>query len=80
MTTTTLRKRLVDFLQTADEKKVKAIYTLFQEEIEAGYPEYDTELKKELDRRIEYYKTGGVTISAAEMKKRLRAVRGKVSK
>lgn len=34
MTTTTIRKKLVNFVADADDKKVKGMYMLFEEEIE----------------------------------------------
>lgn len=34
MTAIALRKKLVDYLQVADEKKLKAIYTLLEDEID----------------------------------------------
>ena len=33
MTTTLIRKNLINFLENADEKKVKAVYTIFENEI-----------------------------------------------
>lgn len=34
MTAVAIRKKLVNYLQVADDKKVKAIYTLLEDEIE----------------------------------------------
>ncbi len=33
MTTTIIRKKLISYLEKADEKKVKAVYTIFEDEI-----------------------------------------------
>ena len=33
MTTTAIRKKLADYLKIADDKKVKAIYTMVEDEI-----------------------------------------------
>ncbi|MBD0351223.1 MAG: hypothetical protein ICV65_08730 [Flavisolibacter sp.] len=44
------------FIVTAEEKKIKAIYTLFEDEIEQDEWEYADEFKAELDRRYDYYK------------------------
>jgi flagellar basal body rod protein FlgB len=33
MTATAIRKRLITYLADADEKKIKAVYTLFEEDI-----------------------------------------------
>ena len=33
MTTTLIRKKLISYLEKADEKKIKAVYTIFEDEI-----------------------------------------------
>ena len=33
MITTAIRKKLLNYLESADEKKVKAVYTIFEDEI-----------------------------------------------
>jgi endonuclease III-like uncharacterized protein len=76
MTTVALREKLHKFIDSIEEKKVKAIYTLFENEIEQDM-EYSDEFKAELDKRMEYYRNGGKMVSAAEMKKRLKAIRTK---
>jgi predicted RecB family endonuclease len=76
MTTIALREKLHKFIDSIEEKKVKAIYTLFENEIEQEV-EYSDEFKAELDKRLEYYKNGGKTVSPSEMKKRLKAIRTK---
>ena len=60
MTTTAIRKKLVDYLQTADDKKVKAIYTMVEDEIvEKGYDYWnDKAFIEELDKRSANYKNG----------------------
>jgi endonuclease III-like uncharacterized protein len=76
MTTVALREKLHRFIDSIEEKKVKAIYTLFESEIEQDV-EYSEEFRAELDKRIEYYRNGGKTVSPTEMKKRLKAIRSK---
>ena len=50
MTTTTIRKRLLSFIADADEKKVKGMYLLFEDEIEKnGAFKLTDEQKKFLD-------------------------------
>jgi hypothetical protein len=77
MDTAAIRKQLHDYLEFADEKKIKAIYTMVEDEINASQAEYTQELKDELDRRVEYYLNGGVMVTPAEMNKRLKSVREK---
>lgn len=76
MTTVALRQKLHKFIDSIEEKKVKAIYTLFEQEIEQEV-EYSDEFKAELDKRLEYYRKGGKMVSPTEMKKRLKAIRTK---
>jgi hypothetical protein len=57
MKTTAIRQRLHQFIETAEEKKVKAIYTLFEDEITQDEWEYTDEFKAELDRRYAIIKT-----------------------
>jgi hypothetical protein len=66
MKTTAIRQRLHQFIETEEEKKVKAIYTLFEDEITQDEWEYTDEFKAELDRRYAHYKNGGKMVSAAE--------------
>jgi len=75
MTTVAIRKKLVDYLQVADDKKVKAMYALLEDEIEQEELEYSDEFKIELDKRYAGYKSGNVKmITAAESKKRVQKI------
>ena len=74
MTTGAIRKKLAEYMQVADDKKVKAIYALFEDEIEQEEMEYTDEFKTELERRYEYYKNGGKMISAAEADKQIKKI------
>ncbi|HTD92901.1 MAG TPA: hypothetical protein VK644_03780 [Chitinophagaceae bacterium] len=65
MKTTTIRQRLHLFIETAEERKLKAIYTLFEDDITQDEGEYTPEFKAELDSRYGQYKKYGKTISAA---------------
>ncbi len=58
MTATTIRQKLYDYIRVAEDKKVKAIYTIFENEIEAtAYNHWDDEkFVQELDRRSVDYK------------------------
>jgi len=71
MTTIAIRKKLANYMKVADDKKIKAMYALFEDEIEQQEMEYTNEFKAELDRRYEYYKHGGKMISAAAANKQI---------
>jgi hypothetical protein len=71
MTNLALQEKLHKFIDSMEEKKVKAIYTLFENEIEQEV-DYSEEFKVELDSRVEYYRNGGKMVSATEMKKGLK--------
>ena len=72
MSTAQIRQKLHNYLETANDKKVKAIYTMMEEEIEQSMVEYSDELKQELDSRYQDYKEGkSKMITGAESKKRI---------
>lgn len=72
MGTTTIRQQLQNYLEIADDKKVKAIYTMMEDEIKESSIEYSDELKKELDARYASYKNGTAKlISATASKQRI---------
>ena len=58
MTTKAIREKLVDYLQTANDKKVRAIYTMVEDEIETNANDWDEEFLKELDRRSKSFEDG----------------------
>jgi len=61
MAATTLRDRLYDYIRYADDKKVKAIYTMVEDEINQKHdPWEDPEYVKMLDKRVDDIKTGKV--------------------
>jgi hypothetical protein len=74
MTTVAIRKKLAEYMQVADDKKVKAIYTLFEDEIEQEAMEYSNEFKTELERRFEYYKNGGKMVDEADADKQIKKI------
>lgn len=52
MTTNTIRKKLTNYIQEADPKKLKAIYTLVEQDVaQQEDEELDDELLAELDKR-----------------------------
>ena len=71
MTTTAIRERLVDYIRVADDKKVKAIYALLEDQIVPKYEwSEDEEFVAELDERVRRYETGvdrGYTLDELEV-------------
>ena len=67
--------RLHSYLETADDKKINAIYTMVENEIIQSKVEYTEDFKAELDRRYEAYKKDPSTaISAKESKRRIQKI------
>ena len=81
METSVIRRKLHQFIDTIEERKAIAIYTLFEEEIDKDAWEYSDEFKAILDTRYDYYKNGEKMISASEadekIQKSLRAIKNK---
>jgi len=74
MTTVAIRKKLSDYLKVADDKKIKAIYALVEDEIEQTELDYPAELKAELDSRLDNYKKGTKMIGASAAKKQINKI------
>jgi putative addiction module component (TIGR02574 family) len=61
MTTTAIRQKLYEYIRVADDKKVKAIYTMVEDEINEDFDwTKDKEFIAELDRRSAQLKSGEV--------------------
>ena len=60
MTTVAIRKKLVDYMKIADDKKVKAMYALLEDEIEQGGRISIEQYNKEIDEAMEEVKRGEV--------------------
>ena len=60
MTTVAIRKKLVDYMKIADDKKVKAMYSLLEDEIEQGGRISIEQYNKEIDEAMEEVKRGEV--------------------
>jgi hypothetical protein len=58
MTTTAIREKLVNYLQIADEKKIKAIYTMVEDEINTIENDWDDDFIKEMEARRKSYLDG----------------------
>lgn len=67
MSTATIRERLFEYIRFADDKKVRAIYTMVEDDIIERLDLWeDKDFLKELDRRIKEIETGKVTGSTWE--------------
>lgn len=61
MTTKAIRHKLYDYIRVAEDKKVKAIYTMLAGEIEEDYDHWnDKAFVAELDKRSADFKSGKV--------------------
>ena len=59
MTTAAIRHKLYDYIRVADDKKIKAIYTMLEDEIiEENKWWQDHAFTKELDNRFNEWKSG----------------------
>lgn len=58
MTTAAIRKKLTDYLQFADDKKVKAIFTMVEDDINTQENELDASFLKELEQRSRTFANG----------------------
>jgi putative addiction module component (TIGR02574 family) len=75
MNTTAIRQKLYDYIRVAEDKKVKAIYTMVEEEINEAYDwSSDPAFIAELDKRSAEYKSGKVKgVSWEEARKQVQA-------
>lgn len=60
MTATNIRQRLFEYIRFADEKKVKAIYTIVEKEINEKHDLWTEEFAKEMDKRASDVESGKV--------------------
>ena len=59
MTTIAIRERLVDYIRVADDKKVKAIYALLEDQIVPAVDwSEDEDFVAELDERVRRHEVG----------------------
>jgi hypothetical protein len=70
MTETKIRERLVEFCKTGDQKKVKAIYMMVEDEIMEA-EEWNESFIKELDRRTNSFLDGSAKTYSLEEAKRM---------
>jgi len=57
MRTTQIKQQLHDYIDSAEDKKLKAIFTLLENDITEGY-QFSEDQKRELDRRYDDYMNG----------------------
>ena len=60
MTTVAIRKKLVNYMKVADDKKVKAMYALFEDDIEQDGRISIEQYNKEIDEAMKEIKRGEV--------------------
>ena len=59
MNTATIRKKLYEYIRVVDDRKVRAIYTIIENDVIEPYEWWnDNELLTELDHRSEQIKSG----------------------
>lgn len=61
-----IREKLVNYVQTADEKKIKAIYTIVEDEINTTANDWDEDFVKELKKMDKAFIKGAKTYSWEE--------------
>jgi len=66
MSTIEIRQKLFDYIRVADDKKVKAIYTMIEAEIEQETDIWTDEFVEELNRRYSDLESGKVKGSTWE--------------
>lgn len=72
MNTTAIKQELHNYLEVADNKKLRAIYTMVADDIKESGAEYSEDFKAELDKRYADYKSGKAKlVTPVEMKKRI---------
>ncbi|MHB1177168.1 MAG: hypothetical protein ACYCZO_02445 [Daejeonella sp.] len=77
MDTATIRQKLHNYLEVADDKKVRAIYTMMETEVENGSLTYTDELKSALDERFDDYKSRKTDlITEADSRERIHNILG----
>ncbi|MGF7038090.1 hypothetical protein [Mucilaginibacter lappiensis] len=74
MSTETIRERLHEYIRFADDKKVAAIYTMVESEIEEELDLWeDKDFLNELNDRLKEYENGNATtLSLEEFKQKIR--------
>ncbi len=58
MTIESIREKLVNYLEVADEKKLKAIYTMVEDEISTIENDWEDDFERELSDRSKSFNNG----------------------
>ncbi len=58
-----IRKKLHRLIDTIDDRKIEAVYLIYQQKMARGYSD---DFKAVLDGRYEYYKNGGKMMTSEE--------------
>ena len=69
MNTAAIRQKLHNYLEVAEDKKVRAIYTMMETEVESEMTTYTDELKSVLDQRFADVRNGNVELVTEEESK-----------
>lgn len=82
MNTATIREKLYDYIRVADEKKVKAIYTMLEDEITEEVAWWkDNAFTAELDKRYAAWEDGSeVAYTMSDIELSIEQLRKKRSK
>jgi hypothetical protein len=75
MNATKIRQQLHIYLETPDDKKVKALFTMMEDNIKESGLKYTEELKAKLDNGYAQYKRGNAKmVSAVDSKNRMERI------
>lgn len=74
MNTVNIKEQLHNYLEIADDKKLRAFYVMVEDEITETSVSYSEAFKKELDHRVNQYLKGDKMVAPAEMNKRLERI------
>lgn len=75
MTAAIIKQKLHNYLEVADRKKLKALYTIIGDVVEDSSPEYSKALKADLNKRTADLKLGKAkSISAVQSRKRIQNI------
>lgn len=58
MSASDIREKLANYLQIADEEKLRAIYTMLEDEINTPLNDWDEDFTKEMERRSKSFAEG----------------------